>query len=378
MLTAGVIAGSAFLLVIVASNVRSDASFDVLDTSSGAGGFNLIARAAVPRPVGFDTAAGRANLGFDPQDESAFDGAEIVPCFMSPGVDASCLNLARPVAPRIIGVPESLMRRGGFSVMTAQKTAQPWSLLDQDQARANDGDRTIAAFGDAESVRWIMQSGLGKTVTRETPAGRFVLRFEGLIPFSIFAGELLVSERSFRRMFPEVQAPSYFLIRSPQRNEHALADALRRNLGEVGMEVRSTREILAEVMAVQNTYLSAFLLLGGLGIALGSLGLGVIQLRSAYERRGELALMTAVGFMRPELSRMIVIESAGLLLYGAALGTISALAASAARVVAGEASVNWSVLCAVLASIVLVGLASCVTAAYRATAGPVIEAIRSE
>ncbi|NLH99180.1 MAG: ABC transporter permease [Chthonomonadales bacterium] len=378
VLIAGMIAGSAFLLVVVAANVRSGSSFNVRDRSSGAGGFNLIARTSGPLAIGFDTPTGRANLGFDPQDEAAFDGVEIVPFLISPGVDASCLNLAKPVAPRILGVSDAFVRRGGFSVRTLARTDRPWSLLAGDRRAGSGAATTIPAFGDAESVRWILQSGLGKTIVRETATGSYRLRFDGLVAFSIFAGDILVSERDFHRMFPDVRAPSYFLIRTPERSERAVADALRRNLGDAGMEVRSTRELLIEVLAVQNTYLSAFLLLGGLGIALGSLGLGVVQLRSAYERGSELAIMTAVGLTRRDLAAMILMESSGLLLYGAALGAVTAAAANAARIASGEAAVNWAALGAVLIGTVGVGLASCVMAAYRATSGRIVDAIRAE
>ncbi len=44
---------------------------------------------------------------------------------------------------------------------------------------------------------------------------------------------------------------------------------------------------------VQNTYLSAFQLLGTLGLLLGTIGLGISQLRGAMERRSELAAMRA-------------------------------------------------------------------------------------
>lgn len=47
---------------------------------------------------------------------------------------------------------------------------------------------------------------------------------------------------------------------------------------------------------MQNTYLSTFLVLGGLGVLLGTLGLGAVLLRGVVERRGELALLRELGF----------------------------------------------------------------------------------
>ena len=48
---------------------------------------------------------------------------------------------------------------------------------------------------------------------------------------------------------------------------------------------------------------SIFQLLGGLGLLLGSVGLGVVVLRNVLERRGELAILRAVGFRRRSLRR---------------------------------------------------------------------------
>jgi len=70
---------------------------------------------------------------------------------------------------------------------------------------------------------------------------------------------------------------------------------LERALGERGVEVTSTRDRLESYLAVENTYLSTFQALGGLGLVLGSLGLSVVLLRSVWERRAELALLRGAG-----------------------------------------------------------------------------------
>ena len=59
--------------------------------------------------------------------------------------------------------------------------------------------------------------------------------------------------------------------------------------GSRDLEVRETREVLQAVAGVQNTYLSAFAALGGLGLLLGTVGLAAALLRAAVERRRELA-----------------------------------------------------------------------------------------
>ena len=87
------------------------------------------------------------------------------------------------------------------------------------------------------------------------------------------------------------------------------------------------RTRLAELMAVQNTYLSTFQSLGALGLLLGAAGLAVVQMRSVAERRGELALLQAAGFRRSRLMRMILCENLVLLVGGLGIGTAAAVVA---------------------------------------------------
>ena len=60
----------------------------------------------------------------------------------------------------------------------------------------------------------------------------------------------------------------------------------------------ATAERLAAYLSVENTYLTTFQALGGLGLVLGSLGMAVVLLRAIWERRAELALLRALGYRR--------------------------------------------------------------------------------
>ena len=73
---------------------------------------------------------------------------------------------------------------------------------------------------------------------------------------------------------------------------------------------------------------------GGLGLLLGSVGLGVVVLRNVLERRNELAVLLAVGFRRGAIKRLVVHEHGALLLAGLGLGVLAAVVA--VRVVSAE------------------------------------------
>ncbi len=377
LLTIGLLACAAFIIVAVAANTRDLTRLDVTRRDSGAGGFTLRAITDLPLRYDLNSPAGRAQLGFSPEDEKLFQGVSIYSFLLSPGEDISCLNIAHPSYPRVLGVPEAMLERGGFTLFTERKSAAPWQLL---RSPATVGKREFpAAFCDADSAEWTLHSGLGQLYTMPVEGGRpATLCFRGVFGGSIFAGEILLGEDAFKSLFPSVAAPRYFLIAAPPGRAAAVADALRRNLGDYGVQVVSTRQVLNDFMRVQNTYLSTFLALGGLGVLLGSIGLIVALLRNALERRQEFALMLATGFSRADLAYLLMLENAGLLVCGLACGLISALLAVAPRVLAIDARVNWGQLTGMLLAILLIGLLGSLLAAVATTRGRLLEGLREE
>jgi ABC-type antimicrobial peptide transport system permease subunit len=93
-----------------------------------------------------------------------------------------------------------------------------------------------------------------------------------------------------------------FFVDAPSDKVERIAETLSKALQDYGFSAVRTQERLAAFNAVQNTYLGTFQMLGGLGLLLGSFGLGVILLRNIYERRSEFALLLAVGFRKSALA----------------------------------------------------------------------------
>lgn len=377
LLVIGLIASAAFVIVAVAANARDFSRIDVHRKDGGAGGFSLLATCSIPLPFDLSSERGRANLGFTPEDESALSGVQIMPFLVSPGEDISCLNIARPTHPRLLGVPEKMIRRGGFSVRQAAQDGaarEPWGLL------VDPGPGTpIPAFGDADSIRWTLHSGPGREYRMPGPGLEpITLRFDGLISGSIFQREVLIPEAALRRLYPAITAPSYFLIAAPEDRTEHVATVLRQNLGQMGLQVRTTREVLNEFLQVQNTYLSMFLALGGLGLLLGTVGVAAVLLRNALERRSELALMLATGFRRRALAGLLTVENGGLIVAGICAGTVSALVAVAPRLVSVDAQISWGAVLGLLVGIMLVGALTCALAARAAVQGSLVESLRHE
>ena len=143
---------------------------------------------------------------------------------------------------------------------------------------------------------------------------------------SIFQGELMMAEQQFVRVFPEWEGYRFFLAEAPLGQTGELTELLETRLSDFGIDVASTSDRLAGFHRVEYTYLSTFQMLGGLGLVLGTLGLGAILLRNVLERRRELALLRALGYQQSDFLAMVVAENVLLLIAGLMVGTFCALA----------------------------------------------------
>src|SRR5262249_9308408 len=167
----------------------------------------------------------------------------------------------------------------------------------------------VPGIGDAASIQWALGKKVGDTIPYTDERGReFEVRIVGAVANSILQGNLIIGEDEFVRRFPNESGYRMFLMDGPSND--TIAAALTRGLQDVGFELTRATERLAEFNAVQNTYLNTFQVLGGLGLLLGSVGLGVVVLRNVLERRGELAVLLAVGFRRRTVRRLVVSEHA--------------------------------------------------------------------
>ena len=135
---------------------------------------------------------------------------------------------------------------------------------------------------------------------------------------------------------------------------------------------------LADYLAVQNTYLSTFQALGGFGLVLGTIGLTAVLLRNVWERRGELALLRALGFSRHALGLMVLAENAGLLCAGLVAGLLSATLAIAPHIAARPASIPWLSLGATLVGVLAVGLGAGLAATFATLRAPLLPSLRAE
>ncbi|MCK5174724.1 MAG: FtsX-like permease family protein, partial [Planctomycetes bacterium] len=342
----GMLSVGVFMVIAVGANRKNPlAGADRRD--SGTGGFALYGESTIGVLEDLNTAKGRKAIGIDAR---AVLAADIVQLRVRDGDDASCLNLNRAQKPRLLGVQVSrLKERGAFGFVSVLEGAKEdgWSLLE-----AGAGGDTVYAVGDYATVRWALGRNVGDEIEYTDEKGRgFRLKIVGMIKDSILQGNLIISAAEFERRFPSEDGYRGFLIDVADEKNDEVSSALSTGLADYGREVSPTVERLARFNAVENTYLSIFQLLGGLGLILGSIGLGLVVMLNVLQRRGELAMMRAVGFGRKMLKKMVLFEHAGLMLTGLACGTVAALVAVAPALKAPGAEVPYVSLAVTIAAI---------------------------
>jgi len=380
VLSAALIAAAAFIIVSVDA-FRRDGGTLTDDPKSGTGGYALFAESEVPMLHNPNTPEGReAMLMQAPQ----LADVRFTRFRVRPGEDASCLNLYRPTNPTIIAPEAGFIdnNRFAFADSLAESDAEranPWLLLGKSLP-----DDVVPAIADATSLQYVLHLGVGDTLSIDIGAARpLVLRFVGALSDSVLQGELIIADQQFVRLFPQQQGYRLFLIDAPKVTTldaaNTLAGAIEQELLPFGLDATVTSERLASFHRVENTYLSTFQALGGLGLLLGTIGLATVMFRNVLERRRELSLLRAVGFNRANVSTMILAESLFLLAAGLMAGVGSAaIAIAPAWMSRGGASGPGVGLIALLVAIAVAGIASSVAATRAALGGRILDGLRAE
>ena len=370
LLTAGLLASATFLIVSV-EVFHKDAGEDFYQRTGGSGGFSFFAEADVPIFENLNDPKAWSNANLQPEDAKLLKEVKFFPFRVRAGDDASCLNLYQPLKPRILGVPKSLIERGGFHVTSMDQADRPWRELETGPQ--------VLAFVDANSAQWILKVGLGDKIEVETDYGdKRKLQIAGLLHESIFQSEVLIAEDWFVRLFPRQGGFQFFLIDGPKDKLEKIKSIVENGLASYGVSVAATGDRLRAYLAVENTYLAVFQALGGLGLVLGALGLSVVLVRSVWERRGELALLRALGFRERLLGWLVLAENAFLLLLGLLIGAASALVAVAPHVLGMPGRVQWQGLVILLVTVIVVGLGACAAAVAATLRAPLLTALRRE
>lgn len=381
LLTVGLLASACFLIIAM-SAFRLDA------TRAGAGGFDLMGISSQPVFEDLNRDDARRDRFGDQADQLA--GTTIFGLRYKPGDDASCNNLYQSTQPQVIGITPSFRDYYdrtdvvAFSWAASQTPStgsgnpskNPWHTL---FTPVSNGPIPVVIDKNTAMYSLHLMGGVGQVFRLQYEGNREVeFQVAGLLAGSVLQGSLMISEDHFRAAFPDIAGYRYFFVQAPLERHDAIAAVLENGIGDQGLDVRATTDVLTDLLAVQNTYLSTFQSLGALGLLLGTFGLATVQLRNVWERTAELAVLRAAGFSQSRISLLIGLEHSLLLLGGVSTGVFAAVIAVFPHALAGGASPPWRDLCLMIGTIILVGLITGRIAVRSAFRLPLVAALRAE
>ncbi len=288
-----------FLVVSTGVN-RKNLSKNADKNFSGTGGYKVFAETTIPVLEDLNDPAVAERFGFEA-------GLEFVQFRVKAGDDASCLNLNRISRPRIIGFePEVFDQRNSFSFLTKMDNLDkdhPWSSLDH---LTKNG--FVPAIADQTVIKWGLGKQVGDTLVYLNENGeKLKLQLIGGLANSVFQGNVLIAEKYFIRNYPSVSGSNLFLADS-QTGAENIENEIKRNLRNYGVDTIPAIDRLLGFYKIEDTYLNIFLMLGALGLLIGTLGLGILIFRMVNEKSREFAVLLALGFRKKIIYRLVFTE----------------------------------------------------------------------
>ena len=271
----------------------------------------------------------------------------------SEGDDASCLNLNRVTAPRILGIPSKSMG-GRFSFVKSTPDLNPdapWLSL---QGELEGG--IVPAIMDQTVILWGLGKEVGDTLVYQDEMGQEMkLKIIGGLANSIFQGNVLIDEDLFLKHFPTSSGSNVFLVDGDFNEQEAINKEISRAFRNEGLEIEPAADRLAKFNQIENTYLTIFLMLGGLAMLLGTVGLGISLARNILDRRQEIGILRAIGFSKPKILSIITYEHLILLFAGTMAGTIAAFVATLPSILSEFVQASWQTAMIIILIILLNG-----------------------
>ncbi|MDF7799986.1 ABC transporter permease [Pontiellaceae bacterium B1224] len=341
----GLLACGSFLVFAV-SSMKEDIVSHADEKWSGTGGFVWFGESTLPLR----------------------DGLDGVNLRVLDGDDASCLNLNRARQPQLLGVDPSVMSARQAFILDDDV----WELLKLDLPEGI----VPALVGDVDTGMWGLEAKVGPekgdVLDYVDESGRaFKVKLVGSLPMrlSVFQGSLLISEKQFIERFPSEAGYRIFLLDEKIEG---------RRYERAGLDLVRSVDRLLEFYAVESTYLAMFLVLGIFGLMVGSAGVGIVVLRNVLDRRGELALLKAVGYRNADLRKLLFVEHGILVAAGLAVGIIAAAVAMVPALFISKSAISIGFLIGLLLTVVLSCLLSLSIAVGLALKEDVLSGLRNE
>jgi putative ABC transport system permease protein len=357
LVVVGSLAAGLFLVVSVTA-FQKHGGGEWQERSSGSGGFAFWIETTTPVHRGSNSDSTEDILKLGDQRGQLGD---ILPFRIGTGDDASCFNLNSVARPRLLATDTAaLEQRGSFTIKSTAPGIQPsWKSL-------REGDQ-LRAFIDETTLLWVLKKKPGDRIDYTDEQGNtFPVEIAGTLDGTVFQGSFIVDEQRFLERFPSTGGYQLFLA-DTAGDLTATRGILQKSLTDLGATVTSTSDRLAAFHSVENTYISIFNVLGGLGVILGAAGLGLVTARNLAERRNEFTQLHQLGISRKIIRSLVFRETRQFILWAVGIGLVAAIVSilPALPKTGLLVTLGWI---AALAAMFLLTAASCAWLAYRRSA----------
>ncbi len=188
----------------------------------------------------------------------------------------------------------------------------------------------------------------------------------------LFAG-VYVSEDAYAEVFGDRAVPSRYYVGTDDAagaGGEALADDIRRAFVSNGADADTVRAQVETLQAQNTGFFTLMQQFVGVGLIVGTAGIGVIMVRAVRERRREVGVLRSLGFQPRAVARAFLIEAGFVAIEGVAIGVAVALIGTYGLVSSGQnftEGFRWSVPVASLSIIVAIAVVtSILTASWPA------------
>jgi ABC-type antimicrobial peptide transport system permease subunit len=234
----------------------------------------------------------------------------------------TCSNLNARFPPRIMGMPPEFLEGVdlGFRSSSVGDDGDTWRSLGEMSSKGR-----IPVVVDYNTLVWVYGGTLGDVYEVEGDRGRVhEMEVVGVMEMSIFGGSFLTSLDLVERVYPDSAAYTYFLFDSGSMSPSRLVKELEASFGDLGLDARTTVEVVQENLGYELSFLHLFQAYLALGLVIGALGLGALAAREVQDRRQEIAGMKALGWPQRMVWQTFLAEQVWFAVAGVVVGIVGA------------------------------------------------------